>query len=247
MRKGLILAAALALTPVARADEAAVKVVKAAVEAHGGEKALTAVKAGDMSLNATLDVMGTDVEFAGEAAYSFPDKMAVTLSGEIMGQKIAIVQVVNGDKVKMTANGTAIPVDDKLKAELKQSAVEQHVGLIVPLLDKKYTLAVEADEKVGAAEATVVRASAKGLRDTKFFFDKKTHLLVRMQRQGLDQSGQEVDTVSDLSDYKKVDGVQTPTSVKVLHDGKAFMTMKLSDVRYFDKPTEEKRFATDDK
>lgn len=245
MRKVLILAAAFALTPSARADEAAEKVIKKAIEAHGGEKALEAVKAGDMSIKATLDIMGTDVDFEGEAAYSFPDKMAVTLNGEVMGQKIAIVQVVNGDKVSMTVNGMPIPVEDSQKDELKQSAVEQQVGLIVPLLDKKYTLSVEADEKVGAAEATVVRASRKGLKDTKLFFDKKTHLLVRMQRQGLDQSGQEVDTVSDLTDYKKVDGVQTPMTVKVLNDGKAFMTMKISNVRHLNKS--DRTFATDDK
>ncbi len=242
MRTVLILAAAVALSTTARADEAAVAVVKKAVEAHGGAKALTAVKAGDMSIKATLDVMGTDVEFAGEAAYSFPDKMSVTLAGEVMGQKIAIVQVVNGEKVKMTVNETAVPVEDNLKDELKQSVAEQQLGLIVPLLDKKYTLTAETDEKVGDAEAFVVRASAKGLKDSKLFFDKKTHLLVRIQRQGLNSSGAEVDAVSDLSDYKKVDGVQSPTTVKVTHDGKAFMTMTISNVQYYDKPTEAKKF-----
>ena len=245
MRKVLILAAAVALSTAARADDAAVKVVKAAVEAHGGAKALTAVKAGDMSIKATLDVMGTDVEFAGEAAYSFPDKMSVTLAGEVMGQKIAIVQVVNGDKVKMTVNETAVPVEDKLKDELKQSVAEQQLGLIVPLLDKKYTLTAEADEKVGAAEAAVVRVAAKGLKDAKLFFDKKTHLLVRIQRQGLNSSGAEVDAVSDLSDYKKVDGIQTPMTIKVSHDGKAFMTMKVTEMKYLEK-LDAKKFAADD-
>ncbi len=242
MRKVLILAAAVALSTAARADEAAVAVVKKAVEAHGGAKALTAIKAGEMTLKATLNVMGTDVDFEGESAYAFPDKMSVSLTGEVMGQKVAVVQVVNGDKAKMTVNGTAVPLEDKQKDELKQGIAVREMGLIAPLLDKKYTLQAEADEKVGGADAAVVRVSATGLKDAKLFFDKKTHLLVRVQRQGLDQSGQEVDTVSDLSDFKTVDGIQSPMTVKVTHDGKAFMTMTISNMQFYDKPTEEKKF-----
>jgi outer membrane lipoprotein-sorting protein len=248
MRKVLILAAALALAPVARADEAAVTVVKKAVEAHGGEKALTAIKGMELTLKATLTILGQEVEFEGEASYSLPDKMATALTGEVMNQKIAIVQVINGDKAKLTANGMAIPVEDKQKDEMTQGVADQEIGLIAPLLDgKKYTLTAEADEKVGDAEAAVVRVVAKGRKDTKLFFDKKTFLLVRMQRQGLNQEGQEVDSVSDLSEYKKVDGIQTATAVKVTHDGKPFMAMKLSDVKYLDKAEDGKKYDTGDK
>ena len=240
-----LLAAAVVVAPVARADEAAEKVVKKAIEAHGGEKVLTAMKAAEMTMKSNMSIMGIEVDFAGEAAYAFPDKFKTTLNGEVMGQKLAIVQLVNGDKVKMTVNGMDIPVDDKMKDELKQSISTQEIGMIVPLLDKKYTLKAGKDAKVGDAEASVVTVSGKGIKEVKLFFDKKSGLLVRMQRQGLDPMGAgDVDEVTDMSDFKKVDGIQTPMTLKVMHDGKAFMTMKLSAVKYHEK-LEAKRFADD--
>jgi hypothetical protein len=242
-----LVAAAVTLAPAVRADEAAEKVVKAAVEAHGGEKALTKMTAGEMTIKANMSIMGLEVEFAGEVLYAFPDKFKMSLNGDIMGQKIAITQVVNGDKVKMVAMGMAIPIEDKQKDELKQAAVMQEMSSLVPLLDKKkYTLKAEKDAKAGEEEAAVVTVSAKGLKDTKMYFSKKTGLLIRTQRQGLDPTGQtEVDEVTDLSDYKKVDGIQTPMTLKTLHDGKAFMTMKVTEMKYHEK-LDAKKFALDD-
>ena len=117
----------------------------------------------------------------------------------------------------------------------------------IPLLDKKkYTLKAEKDAKAGDEEAAVVTVSAKGMKDTKMFFSKKSGLLVRTQRQGLEPGGTgDVDEVSDLSDYKKVDGIQTPMTIKVSHDGKAFMTMKVTAMKYHEK-LDAKKFAADE-
>ena len=242
-----LLAAAAVVAPAARADEAAEKVVKLAVEKHGGEKALLAMKAGEMTVKVNMSLMGIEVDFAGEVAYAMPDKFKMTLTGEVMGQKIAMVQLVNGDTVKMTLNGAAAPIEDKQKDELKQAVTSQEMSLIAPLLDKKkYTLKAEKDAKVGDDEAAVVTVSAKGMKDTKLFFGKKSGLLVRTQRQGLEPGGTgDVDEVSDLSDYKKVDGIQTPMTIKVSHDGKAFMTMKVTEMKYLEK-LDAKKFAADE-
>lgn len=247
MRKYLILAALAVAPAAARADDEAEKVIKKAVEAHGGEKALTKMTGGEMAIKANMSIMGLEVEFGGEVLYSFPDKFKMTLNGDIMGQKLAISQIINGDKVKMTVMGMAVPIEDKQKEELKQAATMQEMSSIVPLLDKKkFTLKAEKDAKVADEEAAVVTVSAKGLKDTKMFFGKKTGLLIRTQRQGLDPTGtNEVDEVTDLTDYKKVDGIQTPMTMKTSHDGKAFMTMKVSEVKYHEK-LDPKKFAVDD-
>ncbi|MCU0703020.1 MAG: hypothetical protein MUF18_03415 [Fimbriiglobus sp.] len=247
MRKVLILAA-LALAPMAvRADDEAEKVIKKAVEAHGGEKALTAMKAGEMTIKSTMSLMGLEIEFGGEIAYAYPDKFKMSVNGDIMGQKLALAQVVNGDKVKMSVNGMAVPVEDKQKDEMKQAATMQELSSFVPLLDKKrFTLKAEKDGKVGDEETAVVSVSGKGMKDTKMFFSKKTGLLLRTQRTGLDPTGaNEVDEVADLSDYKKVDGIQTPMTIKTSHDGKPFMTMKVSEMKYHEK-LDAKKFAVDD-
>jgi hypothetical protein len=247
MRKVLIVAA-LALVPMAaRADDEAEKVIKKAVEAHGGEKALTKMTAGEMTIKSSMNVMGVEVEFAGEILYALPDKFKTSLEGDVMGQKIALSQVVNGDKVKMTVMGMAVPVEDKQKDEMKQGVAMYQMSSLVPLLDKtRFTLKAGKDATVGEEEAAVVTVTAKGIKDTKMFFSKKTGLLVRTQRQGLDPTGaNEVDEVSDLSDYKKVDGIQTPMTLKTTHDGKPFMTMKVTEVKYHEK-LEAKKFPVDD-
>ncbi|WP_239816499.1 hypothetical protein, partial [Bacillus atrophaeus] len=75
-----------------------------------------------MAIKANMSIMGLEVEFGGEVLYSFPDKFKMTLNGDIMGQKLAISQIINGDKVKMTVMGMAVPIEDKQKEELKQAA-----------------------------------------------------------------------------------------------------------------------------
>ncbi len=246
MRKLWIVAAAALIVAPVRADEAAEKVVKKAVEAHGGEKALLAKKAGEMTLKMSMNLLGMDLDFTGNMAYMFPDKYKMTMNGEVANQKIAIVQSVNGDQLKMTVNGMVQPLDEKQKAELKDSVRTQEISMIAPLLDaSKYTLKAEKDAKVGDCEAAVVTVSAKGMKDTKLFFDKKTGLLIRTQRTSLDEGGADVNEVSDLTDYKQVDGIQTPMTMKVLHDGKPFLTAKVTQLKYHEK-LDDKKFAHDD-
>lgn len=247
MKKFWILLAVAAFVSPIQADEAAEKVVKKAVEAHGGEKALLATKAGTMSFKASISVMGIDLDMNGEAAYAFPDKFKMSMSGELMGQKFTMTQLVNGDSVKMQVQGMDVPVEDKQKDELKQTISNQEISMIAPLLDaKKYTIKAEKDAKVGDNEASVILVTAKGMKDMKLFFDKKTNLLIQTQRQGLDPSGQkDVDEVTELLDYKKVEGIQTPMTLKTSQDGKPFMTMKMTEVKYLEK-LDAKKF-TDDK
>jgi hypothetical protein len=246
-KNSLVLIISLYLGIIARADEAAIATIKKAVEAHGGEKALLAAKAGTMKIKATMIVMGLEMEVSGDVAFSFPGKYATKVLAETQGQKVEITQIVSGDTIKMIVNGTSVPVEQRLKDEMKQQMVNQEINMIVPMLDaKKFTLKAEKDATIDSVDTAVVLVSAKGIKDLKMFFDKKTGLLVRTQRTGLDPTGaKEVDEVSHYSNYQKVDGVQTAMSSKVSHDGKLYLSAKMSDVKYVDK-LDNKYFAVDD-
>lgn len=242
MRTFWILMAGLAIVTMARADDAAEKVVKKAVEALGGEKILLANKAAESSVKVKVTTPELAYECQVDTVYSLPDRYKMTVTGEVGNQKITLVQSVNGTKVRSTLNGEEKKLKPKEEAELFESLLMEEVGMIAPLLDaSKYTLKAEKDAKVGDSEAAVVLVKAKGMNDTRLFFDKKTGLLVRMQHMALDSSGENmVDEVTDYSDYKKVDGIQTPMAIKILHDGKLYLTGKVTKMKYYEKLDDKK-------
>src|SRR5438046_6043857 len=99
--------AALAVAPAARADDAANDVIKKAIAAHGGADVLNKFKAGTSKIKGDMTVFNMDLEFTGDLAYELPDKYKMTILTEVAGQKLTIVQVVNGTKIKNTLNGMA--------------------------------------------------------------------------------------------------------------------------------------------
>jgi hypothetical protein len=254
MRKwvfGLVGVAALVAAAPAqdKQDKAAVEVIKKAIDAHGGADALNKYKAGAMKMKGTAAVMGIDLEFVGTVAYAFPDKFKMTFDADLMGQKLAMVQVANGENVKTTMNGMAIPLPDAAKNELMAAATEQEVGMLTPLLDaEKYTLKSGGEAEVGTKKANVVIVSGKRLKDKewKLFFDKDKGTMVQLKKKGLSPDGQtEVDEETLYEDYKKVDGVLTAHKFTVKHDGNKYLTFEVSDVKYKEKG-DDKEFAIDD-
>ncbi len=250
MRKWLLGVAVVALASVpAAAQDTAEAIVKKAIEAHGGADALNKYKAGSSKMKGEMNVFGMDLTFTGEMTYLLPDKYKMTIDADVAGQKLAIVQVANGKKYKQTINGMVIPLKDKERDELLQSAMLQEVSQLTPLLDpKRYTIKAEKDAEVDGKAAAVVLVTAKDFKDTKLFFDKKSGLLVKMERKGLAPSmgdPEEVNEETFLSDYHKVEGVQQPTKTTVHHNGKKFMTMTMSESKLMEK-VDEKLFATDD-
>ena len=57
-----------------------------------------------------MTVLGMDLTFTGDLAYELPDKFKMRIDTEVGGQKLAIVQIVNGAKVMNTLNGMALIV-----------------------------------------------------------------------------------------------------------------------------------------
>ncbi len=240
---------ALFLAAPAFAQDDAAAVVKKAIAAHGGADALNKYQAGSYKVKGDMSVFGMDIDFTGAMTYQVPDKYRMEINAEVMGQKLAVVQVVNGKTVKNTINGMATPLGDAEKAELQQAAMIQEVSQLTPLLDsKKYTIKAEKDADVNDKPCSVVLVTAKDFKDTRLFFDKKSGLLVKTERKGLAPSMGEPKEVNEetlLSDYKKVDGVAIPMKLVVNHDGKKFMTMTVSDAKVMEK-ADPKAFAVDD-
>ncbi len=244
------LCSVLLVAPAATAaDDTAEAVVKKAIDAHGGADALTKHKAGTYKVKGDLTVAGTDVSFTGDIAYELPSKFRMALDAEVGGQKLALVQVVNGTKVKNTINGTSTKLGKAQTLELIQAAAMQEITMLVPLLDaKKYTIKLEKDEEIDGKPAAVVLVTGKNFKDTRLSFDKKSGLLVKTSRRAVAPDAPEDRQVVEdgfISDYKKTDGLMLPGKMVLNHDGKKFMTMTVVEATLKEK-ADPKSFEVDD-
>jgi len=249
---GLAAAAAFAV-PVSAQDDAK-KVIDKAVAAHGGADALKKFKASKATIKGDLSVAGMEMTFEGTMASEYPGKFKVAIDASLMGQKLTVLQVANGDKAKSRVSlaGMDLPSGgDDEKDELKASAALQDMSQIYPLLDdKKYALKAEPDAEVDGKKVAVVGVTILDSKKTvTLSFDKESGLLVKTQRKGrgpgADGAVKDVDEESFMSDYKKVNGLMTPTKMLVKHDGAKFMSYTLSDVENLES-LPASTFATDD-
>ena len=184
MRK-LLFAAFVLSTGVAAGQDAGPKaVVEKAVAAHGGAAALTKYPASTAKFKGQMTVLGTDVDFTGDAANQTPDKFRVAIEADVGGVKQKFVMVVNGDKVRSVQNDAAGPVTPEIKAEAQQLLLVQQISTLAPLLTDKFTLAAAKDEKVGDADAAVVVVTGGGLKEVKLYFDQEVGAAGQDQPQG---------------------------------------------------------------
>lgn len=239
-----LFAVALLVSPALAADPK--DVVELAIKAHGGKDALSKAVKGSQKMTGTLTVLGTEMDFAGEVLYALPDKYKMTLTVSQPGQKVVATQVVSGDKVKTLVDGKARQLTAEQKGELRQTAANQEISLLVALLDdKKYTLKAGPDAKVGEADAAAVVVSGKGIADVTLLFEKKTGQLVQMRRTAVGPDDKPAAEETTLSEFKKFGDVLLPTKLVVTRGGKKFMTMTVSEAKWLDK-VEDKAFAVDD-
>ena len=242
----LVALVALAV-PQARADDEAIKVVKAGIKAHGGEEALKKNMAGDYKMKGSMNVLGADLEYTGTLTYQLPEQFKMTIDTSLMGQKLSIVQVGNGDKFKTTLNGAAQKLDDKTTDELRQGAATQEISMLYPLLNKeKYTIKAGKDAKIADIDCGSVVVEGKKTKTMTLYFDKKTGLLHATTRKGImPGSGDEVDEETVMTDYKEVDGIKIPMKLLVKHDGKTFMSTTFTEAKLSAK-LDPKLFGVDD-
>ncbi|HEY2787554.1 MAG TPA: hypothetical protein VGJ05_21535 [Fimbriiglobus sp.] len=247
-------AAAAAMIAPARADDAAKKIIEKAITAHGGLENLKKYKASTSSMSGEMSIAGMNITFNGTTATEFPGKMKVTVEASFMGQKLSVLQVVNGDKVKQKASLGAMditPGGDDAKEELKLLTTLQGMSIIYPLLDeKKFSLKAKPDSEVEGKKASVVEVTIlDSSRTVTLSFDKESGLLVKSQRKGrgagADGAMKDVDEESFVSDYKKVNGVMSPQKLVVHQDGTKFMTCTMSDIENLES-LPKSTFSTDD-
>ncbi len=238
IRVGLALTLVLGFTSTALAAEEPQALVSRAIQASGGEAKLAKVKAGTWKETGTYYGMGEGVPYQGNYAQQLPDKHRM----EIVG---FFTRIVNGDKGWIIDQGGNVQEMPKEELdEMRESLYGHGVARLVGLKDKAFTLTPAGEAQVEGQTAFAVNVASKGHRDVKLFFDKKTGLLVKLERRAKapEQGNQEVTAEIIYSNHKDVNGVKIPTKILVKHDGKKLVEAEHSDFKFEDK-LDEKLFS----
>jgi hypothetical protein len=241
-RRSLLVAAlAVALVPAAsRAADEPKDVVAKAVKAHGGEAFLKKHLAHTSVEKGKIDLPGVgEVEFTSETAFMLPNKFKQVMSFTVMNVNVSVTIKANGDTVfgETAVGDMKMDISKEVKDGIKDVPHLLEVGQLYPLLGKDYTLGTFGEEKVNGKAAVGITVSKKGQNDITLFFDKETHLMVRMDSRGKSpMGGAEVNESRIFEEYGKTkDGIPVAKKIRVQHDGKDFMKAEVSDVQYLEK------------
>ncbi len=238
MRKLLLVACAavcsLGAAPAPTIDEAQA-IVERAVKAHGGYDRLSRVHADRVKYKGVLIVNGRETPFVADTTVQLPGQFrnVLQLQGD---RKTVFVQVINGDKVYLAIDGQPQKVDENVTTELRDTMrLNQAIRLVPLLTDKAYKLEPLGELKVEDQPCLGVKASAKGRRDVRLFFNKESGLLVKTEHGLDDGAGKEVVQEEFYSNFEDVKGYKRPMKVAAYRNGKKIMEADITDVQYLDK------------
>ena len=88
--------------------------------------------------------------------------------------------VVNGDKGWQSAGGPAMALGAERLREIRNEMYVLWLTTLTPLKKDDVQLSPLPDIKVHGEAAAGIKATSKGHPDVKLYFDKKTHLLVKV-------------------------------------------------------------------
>lgn len=226
-------------------EEAELKaILKKAIEAHGGEKSLTKYAGATSKFKGTIDIAGNSLPITGETSVMKPNKLKHEMTLDINGMQIPVVVVYDGKKLWQSVNNRTEEVKDEKKLAAVREAVQTEMsGSFVDFLKAPYELAGLGEVKVKDKPAIGIRVSKKGQRDVSYYFDKKTHLLLKIEsRVDDEQAGQEVNQEKFIVGYRDTDGLKTAARVVIQKDGKDFLDIEITESKVYEK-LEDSHFA----
>ena len=216
----------------APADDEAQAVIERAVKAHGGFDRLSRVHADRVKSRGVLIVNGRETPFESETTVQLPNQFrnVLQLEGD---RKAVFVEVLNGDKIYFTLDGQPQKVDDNLTTEIRETMQLNQAIRLVPLLtDKTYVLEPLGEVKIDDQPCLGVKATAKGRREVRLFFNKESGLLVKTEHSMDDGAGKEAVQEEFYSDFEDVKGYKRPKKMVAYRNGKKIMEAETTDVQY---------------
>src|SRR5215471_5741870 len=162
--------------------------------------------------------------------------------------KLAIVVEVGGfGTVQSVFNGTAGWSQDPQNGmrelagkELAQTKLEADIYRDIKLKELYPKMVVTGKDKVADRDAYVIEATSADGISAKMYFDAQSSLLVRTDQTAYN-AGEELPTQTFFEDYKEVDGLKVPTTIRQTNPNISF-TMKFTDLKS-NVPVEDSKFT----
>jgi hypothetical protein len=230
LRRYTVMVAGFAvLASVGMADEA-VKlpsvddILKRNVEALGGEKAMRKLK--NREARGKIELAAFGAEFSVIMRQAAPNKEMMELTIEGLG---TIRDVFTGRKGwTETPDGT---VTEKKERELANKKIDADFHAYLNFKKNYATIKLQGVEQLAGKKVYAIKMTPKkGDADT-FYFDAATGLVAGVSSTA-EMQGQEVETRVLFRDYKAVDGVQIPHTLKLEEPAFASFTIRLELVKH---------------
>jgi outer membrane lipoprotein-sorting protein len=197
------------------------EIVAKNIEAKGGADKLRGVQS--MKLTGTLSGRG------GQAPLTIWSKRPNLARQETEMQGTAMVRAFDGTKAWMMVG----PDAQEIAGPQAQTTREQ-AEFDTPLLDYKakgHTVELVGTETLAGGKVYHLKLTTKGGQVQHFFIDADTGI-EKQTSVALDQGGQPLNIVTDLSDYRDVDGIKVPFAVKQTVNGTPVTTLVVDKVQF---------------
>jgi hypothetical protein len=246
MCRTLIGTAAFALSLVGLAhanDQADAKVIlDAAIKAHGGEAVLSKFTAVHSKTKGSWHDGDKKTPVSYESFYDGSDKSRLLSFDE--DNKLTSIEAINGkngwekdgDQETETLSG------EKLES-LRENNYVNWVTMLFPLGAKEFHLSILDEIEVGGRKAVGILVKHEKHDPVRLYFDKETHLFVKLQRKYKNvDDGKVYDEECIVSDYRSVQDTKQPFKIEVLWDKETIFDVVMTEFKLYDRPLDEKLF-----
>jgi hypothetical protein len=193
-----------------------------AIKAAGGREKIEKLRAITWKGKAEFEDAGKQVSLRHEGSVQGWDDCRVDLEIQLDGKSIAVLLVMKGDKIWVSAGGETKDVSKDREAGLLRGLL---YGLRLPQMlvalakDKGGRLSHLGELKVGNRDAVGLSISRKGRPDVSLFFDKKSGLPLKSSLRIQTANRQEKDFDFLFTDYKDYGGLKHFTKITIRVDG----------------------------
>ncbi len=225
------------------AAQTADDVVEKYLAATGGRAALAKLESRTATGSVVVSTQGMDLTGSIEIYAKAPNKTRSFVRLDLSQAGGTDMTVDNRCDGKTAFTSNSMQGDREITGNQLQNM--QNASFPTPLLkykDAGAKIELAGKDKVGARDAIVLLYTPKTGSSMKQYFDAETYLLLRtVTKTNMPEMGGDIEQMSDLSDYREVDGIKMPFSVQSTTPAQ-IVTIRLEKVEH-NKPIDDAMFA----
>lgn len=210
------------------------ELIEKAITARGGKDALSKYQAKTVTSKGTITTGDEQANFTATWYFHYPNRYRAEYQLTVDGNSTNMIHVFNGEKLWLKLGDTAtIEFPDHALKGAQSYFQVQAASQLVPLLDKeKYSVSSSGEVEVKGKKTIRLNVKNKNGLDVLFYFDPKTHLIVKQQYGSKHVvTGQDALVENYLSNYKKTNEVMEPMQWDLHFDGKPLVVATIESVQ----------------